>query len=222
MSSVSSAESVLPRAHDNRVRGPFNSWILGVLEGHFHRRLGPTRQEVLSQVAGEVLEIGAGNGPTLRYLPASVARLHAVEPNRHFHDRLRRAATEHGFDLVLHDTPGETLDLPDASMDAAIVSWVLCTVAEPDRVLGEVRRVLRPGGRFVFIEHVHAPEGSAVRAVQHAVARPWRWLFEGCHTTRDTAAAIHRAGFRSVEIEPVRVATPFVPIRTQIAGIATA
>ena len=219
---MSSAESVLARAHDNRLRGPFNSWIFRVLEGHFHRRLGPTRQEVLSRVSGEVVEIGAGNGPTLRYLPASVARLHAVEPNRHFHTRLRRAAIEHGLDLVLHDTPGEGLDLPNASMDAAIVSWVLCTVADPDQVLAEVRRVLRPGGRFVFIEHVHAPEGSAVRAVQQAVARPWRWIFEGCHTTRDTAAVIRRAGFSAVEIEPVRVATPFVPIRTQIAGVATA
>lgn len=208
--------------HDHPVRGPFNSWILRVLEGHFHRALGATRAELLGSLSGEVLEVGAGNGPTFRYLSPAVTRVHAVEPNPNFHRRLRHAAERSGIDLVLHARGGERLDLPDDSVDAAVTSWVLCTVEDPAAVLAEIRRVLRPGGRFVFLEHVAAPRGSAVRRVQDAVFRPWRFLFEGCHTNRDTAAAIRAAGFADVEHRDVRIATPFVPIRTQIAGSATA
>jgi ubiquinone/menaquinone biosynthesis C-methylase UbiE len=146
----------------------------------------------------------------------------AVEPNRHFHRRLRRAADDHRIDLVLHPTEGEHIDVPDDSVDAAVASWVLCTVADPAAVLAEIRRVLRPGGRFVFIEHMHAPEGTAVRRVQDVVFRPWRWLFEGCHTTRATERIIRSAGFAAVGAYPVHVGTPFVPLRTQIAGVAVA
>lgn len=208
--------------HRHRLRGPFNSWILGVLEGHFHRGLGEVRSELLGSLRGEVVEVGAGNGPTLRYLSPAVERLHAVEPNPNFHRRLRRAAAAQDVDLQLHATVGEAIDLPDDSVDAVVTSWVLCTVDDPAAVLAEARRILRPGGRFVFLEHVRAPDGSAVRLVQELVFRPWRWLFEGCHTNRDTAALVGAAGFRSVEVRDVRLRTPFVPIRTQIAGVATA
>lgn len=207
--------------HDHRVRGPLNSWALRVLEGHVHRQLGAVRSELLGGLEGEVLEVGPGNGPTFAYLPSTVRTVHAVEPNPHFHRRLRRAAAAQGLDLVVHATPGEAIDLPDDSVDAAIVSWVLCTVADPDAVLAEVRRVLRPGGRLVFFEHVRAPHGTPVRGVQRVLRRPWRWVFEGCHVDRDTAGVIHRAGFRTVAMRPLRLTTPFVPIQPQIAGTAT-
>lgn len=206
--------------HDNRIRGPFNSWILDALEAHFHRAVGAARADVFGSLRGEVVDVGAGNGPTLRYLPPDVRRIHAVEPNPHFHGRLQHAADRHGIDLVIHPTPGEHIDLPDDSVDGVMTSWVLCTVADPAAVLTEIRRVLKPGGRFAFVEHVRAPEGTAVRRVQEAIGRPWRWLFEGCHTTRDTAAAIRAAGFRTVGIDDIVAPTPFVPIRTQIAGVA--
>lgn len=206
-------------SHRNPVRGPFNSWILAALEGHFHRTVGPARARVFGQLDGRVVDIGAGNGPTFRYLRPGVT-VHAVEPNPHFHRRLRGTASKHGIELVLHDTPGEGIDLPDGSADAVITSWVLCTVADPEAVLAEVRRVLKPGGRYAFVEHVAAPPGSGVRRVQDAVFAPWRWMFEGCHTNRDTEAAIRAAGFASVEVDEIRVRTPFVPIRPQLAGVA--
>lgn len=220
MTASSALEPVV--GHDHRLRGPFNSWILGLLEVHFHRGLGDVRAELLATLHGDVLEVGAGNGPTLRYLPGTVRRVHAVEPNRHFHRRLQRAAEQHDVDLVVHPTVGEAIDLPDDSVDAAVVSWVLCTVGDPDAVLAEIRRVLRPAGRLVFFEHVRAPSHTAVHRVQRAVRRPWKWLFEGCHTDRDIGAALDRAGFASVEFLDVAVPTPFVPIRTQIAGVAIA
>ena len=114
------------------------------------------------------------------------------------------------------------MDLDDQSVDAVISSLLLCTVADPERVVGEIRRILRPGGRYAFLEHVAAPEGTRLRGIQHAVRRPWAWVFEGCSCERDLAAVIGAAGFASVEIDRYRVRSPFVPANTQIAGRAIA
>lgn len=208
--------------HHNGLRGPFNSWILRLFEGYFDRRLSETKDELFADVDGVVVEIGPGNGsPTfVRYAPGTT--VHAIEPNAAFHQRLREAADDHDVDLVLHPVGAERIPLPDDSVDTVVSSWVLCTVADQALVLEEIRRVLRPGGRLVFLEHVAAPEGGWVRRVQHLAHRPWRWLFEGCHTHRDTEAAIRAAGFSTVDARPVEVSTFFIPIRTQVAGTAHA
>lgn len=221
MTATTTQSTQSAQAHGHPVRGRFNSWFLNLLDGHFDRRLGDVRRELLGTLSGEIAEIGAGNGPTFRYLePGTV--VHGIEPNPYFHRRLAQEARRRRLELVLHPVGAEQVDLPDASVDAVISSLVLCTVDDPASVVAEVRRILRPGGRFVFLEHVGARPGSAVRRVQEAVFRPWRWVFEGCHTTRDTARTIREAGFASVEIREIRMATPFVPIRTQIAGVAIA
>jgi len=88
------------------------------------------------------------------------------------------------------------------------------------QTLAEVKRVLRPGGRFACVEHVAAPKGSAVARVQRVLDRPWRWIFEGCDTRRDLEGAIRAAGFAHVEVERVDVDTPFVPVRPQIHAVA--
>jgi SAM-dependent methyltransferase len=156
-----------PPTADNPLRGRFNSWLLQAYNGTIERETGPLRDEIVAAAggAGEVVEIGPGNGPLFGRLRAGT-RLHAIEPNRHFHDRLRASADHAGIDLVLHEGGAEAIDLPDASVDAVLGTWVLCTVGDPQQVLTEIRRVLRPGGRFAFIEHIVGPEGSAVRRVQ--------------------------------------------------------
>jgi len=202
----------------NPIRGRLNSALLAMLDGYVDRRLHEPRQRI-AELRGVVVDLGAGNGPVLRYLkPGTV--VHAIEPNPYFHRRLRASAAAAEVELTVHEVPGEAMDLPDASVDAVVCTWVLCTVDDPAAVLREVRRVLRPGGQFVFIEHVAAPSGP-VRVVQRLVHRPWRWTFEGCHTQRDTAAAIRAAGFAAVDVEEFRIRTAFVPMRTQIAGVAT-
>ncbi|MEW2354324.1 methyltransferase domain-containing protein [Spirillospora sp. NPDC029432] len=201
----------------NPVRGRLNSAFFALTAGYTDRRLAVHKRRLFDR-PGVVAEIGAGNGPNLRYLPAGTA-VHAVEPNPYFHRRLRRTAAGHGIDLTVHPVPGEAIDLDDASVDTVICTWVLCTVRDPAQVLREVHRILRPGGRFAFIEHVAAP-GGAVRRTQRLVRRPWRWTFEGCHTDRDTAAAIPAVGFASVDITEFRFRSGFVPVRTQIAGTA--
>jgi SAM-dependent methyltransferase len=163
-----------------------------------------------------------GSGPfalCVLYLPVG-ARHIAIEPNPFMHARLRRAAAGRGIDLEIRDVVAERIDLPDASADAVISSLVLCSVADPDKVLAEVRRVLRPGGRFSFAEHVVATEKTPTRWVQRALRRPWAWVFEGCSCERDLASAIESAGFASVNIQRYRIHTPFLPFNTHIAGTA--
>lgn len=205
------------------IRGPINSAFFDVMNGYLERRIGALRDGVTAAVddAAQIVEIGPGNGPLFDRLRTGT-RVHAIEPNPHWHRRLRGSAARTDIDLVLHACGAESIPLPDDSVDAAISGWVLCTVRDPERVVSEIRRVLRPGGRFAFYEHVAAPHGGAVRRVQEAVHRPWSWIFEGCQTNRETGAIIRAAGFRHVDIRDVAVRTAFVPVRTGITGVATA
>lgn len=102
----------------------------------------------------------------------------------------------------------ERLDLPDTSVDAVISGLVLCTVADPAGVVAEVQRVLRPGGRYALLEHVAAPEGTALRRMQRAVRRPWGWAFEGCSVERDLRTVIEAAGFAETTVSDLRIPGP--------------
>jgi SAM-dependent methyltransferase len=203
------------------LRGPLNAGFFWAAGGLLDRHLRPAKRRLLTDLPDRVVELGSGVGANLRYLRSGTT-LVAVEPNPAMHRRLTSAARRHGVRLELHPVPAEHLDLPDASVDAVISSLVLCTVTDPARVLAQVRRVLRPGGRFVFAEHVVAPEGSGLRRVQALARRPWAWCFEGCSVERDLAGEIRNAGFADVSIDAYRLRSPFLPFNPQIAGVATA
>ena len=166
-----------------------------------------------------VVEIGPGAGPNARYLAAGT-RWVCVEPNVHFHPRLRRAAQAHGLDLELAAGTAEALPLADGAADAVVSTLVLCSVRDVDQSLAEVRRVLRPGGRFVFVEHVAAPPGTALRRMQTALRRPWGWLADGCRPDRQTEDAVREAGFAAVELERFRA--PLGLAAPHVAGVAVA
>ena len=156
----------------------------------------------------------------MRYLvPGS--RLVAIEPNAHAHDALRRNAARYGIDLEISEERAESTGLASASVDAVICTLVLCTVENQAAALAEVRRILRPGGRFVFIEHVESGPGP-LRKLQRLIRRPWRYAFDGCCLDRDTAAAIAAAGFADVRIDQFRLGGLFVPVWPQISGVAVA
>lgn len=196
----------------------FNAWLLARGGDLMHRVYGRRKRALFADLPPTVVEIGPGAGANLRYYER-VTRLIAFEPNPFAHDPLREEAAEHGIELDLRYLPAEALDLADESVDVVISTLVLCTVDDPARVLAEVRRVLRPGGRFLFVEHVAGPAGSANRTVQRLFRRPWSWLFAGCCLDRDTAATLEAAGFASVELERFRLTLPS-PIRPHIAGRA--
>lgn len=201
----------------------FNAWFFHAFDRYLNHIAREHKQAAFSGLDSDVvLELGAGVGANLHYLrPGS--RLIAVEPASRMHDRLRRRVRRAGIDLELIPGRAEALPLPDGSVDEVICSLVLCTVGDPDRVLAEVRRVLRPGGRFRFVEHVAAPHRSPRRWLQRLIRRPWAWLFEGCVLDRDTATRIRAAGFRAVTLERTRFRrSVFVPVNAAIWGIATA
>ena len=203
---------------DNPLRGRFNACFFDALEHYMHRKYASIKSELLSDVPPVVVEIGPGAGANLRYLPKGT-RLIGIEPNVHFHPVLRRRATQHGIELDLRGLAGESLDLASSSVEFVFTSLVLCSVTHPEQVLAEVLRVLKPGGRFACVEHVAAPDRSALRKLQETVATPWRWAFEGCELCRDTGRTLQGAGFARVQVKSFNLPTIFAPIRTQIAAV---
>lgn len=185
---------------------------------------GAARKRVLlGGLHGAVLEIGPGAGPNLAYYPADVRWL-GVEPNPYMHPYLLRAAQAAGipperFRIDPGDSRGVRLPAADESMDAVVSTLVLCSVPHQEESLQEILRVLRPGGQFVFIEHVAAPRGTFLRALQDGIQPLWSLVGEGCHPNRETWAAISSAGFERVEIEHYRF-PEFGPAGPHIAGRA--
>jgi SAM-dependent methyltransferase len=206
----------------HRTRGPFNAAFFSVMGPYLESSLRRHKRRVYAGLPETVVELGSGVGANLRYLrPGST--LVAIEPNPPMHRRLRAAAARRGVHLDLHDDRlAERTGLPGGSADCVISSLVLCTVADPAEVLAEVRRILRPGGTFRFVEHVAAPAGTFTRSLQRVLRRPWGWTFEGCSCERDLAALVRAAGFARVDVSPYRLHSPFITFNPQIAGIAYA
>ncbi|MFD9291602.1 class I SAM-dependent methyltransferase [Streptomyces sp. NPDC060030] len=157
--------------------------------------LASRRGELLAGLSGRVIEIGAGNGLNFAHYPGAVSEVVAIEPERSLR-RLAAGAARHA-EVPVDVVPGtaEALPVKSEAFDAAVASLVLCSVRDLPRALAEIKRVLRPGGELRFFEHTVAP-GGALAKTQRAVDRTvWPLLFGGCHTARDTVAAIEAAGF---------------------------
>ncbi len=210
--------STPPACHP--VRGRANAGIFTLLDRYQHHLLGARKRALLADLPSTVVEIGSGTGASLRYLEPGT-RLIAIEPNIHMHAALRRHAARRGVELEIRQESAERTSLPDASVDAVICTLVLCTVPDPAAAVAEVHRILRPGGRFIFIEHVRS-DARPLRRLQRIVGRPWRYTFEGCELDRDTAGTLAAAGFDDLRIDHFRLGGMFVPIWPQIAGTATA
>lgn len=223
--SPSAVTSLRPRAPEgfapHPVRGRFNAVFFSVMGSYIDWHMHKHKANAFADLPAKVVELGSGVGANLRYLPPG-AHLLAIEPNPYMHARLRRAARRRGVELEIRSVVGERIDLPDHSAETVISSLVLCTVNDPAAVLAEIRRILTPGGRFSFAEHVAAKPRTPTRWSQRILRRPWAWVFEGCSCERDLTSLIASAGFASVDIEPYRIHSPFVPFNTHIVGTAIA
>jgi SAM-dependent methyltransferase len=204
----------------NPVRGRINALLLRLLDAYMHAKYGALKRRLFAGLPERVVELGPGAGANFRYFRPGT-HVVAVEPNLPMHARLRAAAARHELVLELVPLGAEGWPLAAGSADVVIATLVLCTVPDPVSVLGEVKRVLRPQGRFICIEHVAGRPGSFVAFLQRLLHRPWRWFFEGCDTNRPTARLLREAGFASVACEELTMPTAFVPIRPQIAAVCT-
>jgi SAM-dependent methyltransferase len=181
--------------------------------------MGARRRELLREVSGRVLEIGAGTGANLPHYPELPA-LSLAEPDGAMRRRLAPRAAAATFPVEVLDAPAERLPLADASVDAVVSTAVLCSVDDPARALAEARRVLRPGGRLLFIEHVRA-EGRRAR-LQDRLTPAWSAMCGGCHPNRDTVAAIRAAGFAITALRRLDDVPAAPWIRPIVAGVAVA
>ncbi|HEX2161992.1 MAG TPA: class I SAM-dependent methyltransferase [Thermoleophilaceae bacterium] len=150
------------------------------------------RRRALAGASGKTLEIGAGTGLNHDLYPPAVTELTLTEPFEPMARQLREKASALTVPVEVIETPAEALPFPDDSFDTAVLTLVLCTVPEPDRALAEIARVLKPGGRFLFLEHVRAPDPGLARW-QDRLAGPWRAFGHGCNCNRDTLATIERS-----------------------------
>ena len=154
------------------------------------------RRRLLEGLSGRVVEIGAGDGANFSLYPATVDELIAVEPERNLRGHAEAAAAGAPVEVSVVSAFADDLPLETGSVDAVVVSLVLCTVPNQAAALSEARRVLRPGGELRFYEHVHAHR-QPLRAVLELADRSTIWprIAGGCHPTRETEAAIAEAGF---------------------------
>lgn len=195
------------------------AWALTKGDARYDAAVEKHKQALFGTLEGDVLEIGPGAGRSLQYFRRD-ARWVGIEPNVFAHDYLRREAERLEMNAEVRAGTAERLPVAEASMDAVASSLVLCSVSDVEATLREVMRVLRPGGRFVFIEHVAAPRGTWMRRVQRLMRAPQRVLGDGCHPDRETWNAIGRAGFSSVELAHLNMPIPMPILRPHIVGTA--
>lgn len=209
--------------HSNLVRHPvfarFDTWLARAQEA---RGVQAHRRELLAGTKGRAIEIGPGPGLSFCCFPSEVTSVLAVEPEPYMRRQARRAAASATVPVHVVDGCAQELPADDASFDVAVVSLVLCSVSDQLAALREIRRVLRPGGEVRFYEHVRSTSRS-LGAAQAALDLVWPHVAGGCHTGRDTAAAIERAGFLDVRYRRLtyRSCLLLAPMSSRIIGSAS-
>jgi ubiquinone/menaquinone biosynthesis C-methylase UbiE len=181
------------------------------------------RAELVAQAGGRTLEIGAGTGANVDLYPDAVTALVLTEPFSPMAAQLRKrlARSRRAGTAEVVEVPAEKLPFPADSFDSVACTLVLCSVDDPAATLAEIARVLRPGGRFLFLEHVRAPDPDLARW-QDRLHGPWYLFGHGCHCNRDTLAAIEASSLGDTVTRTGEI--PKVPalVRPMLVGVATA
>lgn len=182
------------------------------------------RARLLADASGRTLEVGAGTGLDLPHYPDAVSELVLTEPDPHMARRLRDAVASSPFASRARvvEAPAEALPFEAGSFDTVVSGLVLCSVEDPERTLAEIARVLCPGGRLLFLEHVRAPEGSTRARWQDRLERPWGLIAGGCHPNRRTVEAIAASELELTRSEDLEFPTATAAlVRPLAVGVAT-
>ena len=165
------------------------------------KSLGDLRAEALSQAEGDILEIGFGTGLNLPHYPPAVKSLHALDPMTALEEKVQGRIDQAPFPVTRHALPADgVLPFTDAQFDTVTITWTLCTIPDPDTALREMRRILKPGGRMLFLEHGRSDKPSVAKwqdrfnPVQNVVGC-------GCNVNRKMDALIENAGFRMEQLD---------------------
>lgn len=201
-------------------RNPLFPYIYGlgmpIFDRLFYRRY---RRAAMSLATGRLLVVGLGPGTDLMFLPPAVTSVAAVEPEAAMRRMAGALARRCGVEVDIVEGVGEAIPFPDNSFDSVHVGLVLCSVDDVTATLGEIRRVLAPGGRLVVLEHVRG-DGLMGR-FQDLIAKPWSWLASGCEPNRRTVEAIAAAGFDTSGLRSVRRTLVPPPCTPHLQGVAT-
>jgi ubiquinone/menaquinone biosynthesis C-methylase UbiE len=193
-------------------------WFLRQAE---EKGLRDARRELLAGGTGDCLEIGAGTGLNLAHWPPHVGRLVLTEPDPRMASQLRDKLAGSGREAEVVEAPGERLPFDDDSFDTVALTLVLCTAPDPRAVLDEVQRLLRPGGRFLFLEHVRAEDPNLARW-QDRLHGPWYLFGNGCHCNRDTLATIEASPLRIERAERGDLPGAVPLVKPKVSGLARA
>lgn len=184
------------------------------------RNLLAYRQRIIPLAEGRVLEIGVGSGLNLPLYSGRAESVIALEPSPKLMEMARKVPIRMGLSVKLLEASAEAIPLEDKSIDTVVTSWTLCTIPDVRRALGEMRRVLKPDGRLLFVEHGLAPDAS-VRKWQDWLTPAWKRIGGGCHLNRPIRALIESAGFRIERLETGYMNGP-KPMTFMYEGAATA
>ena len=202
----------------------FFAWYYPKLVGLSERSgQAETRRELLSEAAGRTLEIGAGSGFNLPHYTDRVSELVVSEPSPHMRVHLRERLEADpppvgSWELV--DASAERLPFEDASFDTVTGGFIMCSIPDPATALDEIARVLRPGGRYIFLEHVHAGEGTLLGRLQDMIEVPHRYFAAGCHPNRRTGETIRASPLEIERLEHGKQPKSVPSVRPTIFGSA--
>lgn len=165
-----------------------------------NKQFGPYRDRVVGAAEGRVLEVGVGSGMNLPFYRPGAQEILALEPAPKLLAMARRAPNAAGIPISFLEASAEAIPLDNRSIDTVITTWTLCTIPDAASALAEMRRVLKPGGRLLFVEHGLAPD-EGVRRWQNRITPLWRRISGGCHVNRPIKTMVETAGFRIDRIE---------------------
>jgi ubiquinone/menaquinone biosynthesis C-methylase UbiE len=168
--------------------------------GMRQKQLAALRARVVAEAQGQVLEVGIGSGRNLPFYRRDVESVLGVDPSEGLLAMARPHTAWTHFPVQLRQAAVEDLPVDDRAIDTVLMTWTLCSVADPVRALSEIRRVLRPGGSLLFVEHGRAPEPRLQRW-QDRLTPVWRRLAGGCHLNRPIDQLVERSGLHLVELE---------------------